>query len=285
MRLPRRLYREAAAFVAATIALGAFGLVKAEDQRAARAHYLGNAGVMVEHGTTKILFDPLFREDFNEYELVPPALQRMLLAADAPWDGVDAVFVSHYHDDHYDPGLLLAYLKAHPGIHLYAPAQAVEGLHAAVNPADAGVFERIHGLALVYGDAPLRIEMDSLLIEALFVPHSGWPGSNLDVENLAFRVTLDGVATVTHLGDADSDTAHFARGTAHWHERRTQLVMPPYWFFYGADKGRDLLQSLNADHAVGVHVPKSVPDEPLARPAELQGVDLFTRPGEWRDVQ
>jgi len=249
-----------------------------------RAHYLGNAGVMVEHGATRILFDPLFREDFSEYELVPPDMQRALLAGAAPWDGVDAVFVSHYHDDHYDPALMLEYLKAHPGIHLYAPAQAVEGLHKVASPADGGVFERAHGLVLAYGDSPVRIEMDGLLIEALFIPHSGWPGSNTDVENVAFRVTLDGVATVTHLGDADGDVVHFTGSTAHWQQRRTHLALPPYWFFYGSDKGSFLLQGLNADHAIGVHVPKDVPDEPSARPRELQDINLFTRPGESRDI-
>ncbi|MCI0517713.1 MAG: MBL fold metallo-hydrolase [Woeseiaceae bacterium] len=276
--------RRYAVIVATALFVGFASVAQADDSVTARAHYLGNAGVMVEHGATRILFDPLFREDFDDYELVPPEMQRALLAGAAPWDGVDAVFVSHYHDDHYDPALMVAYLKAHPGIRMYAPAQAVERLHAAASPADGGMFERVHGLALAYGDASIRIEMDSLLIEALFVPHSGWPGSNTEVENLAFRVTLDGAATVTHLGDADGDVVHFAGSAEHWEQRRTHLALPPYWFLYGSDKGSLLLQDLNADHATGIHVPKSVSDDPSARPAALQGIDLFTRPGESRDI-
>lgn len=268
----------------AALALGVTVIAQAGDNPTSRIHYLGNAGVMAEHGETRILFDPLFQEDYNEYELVPPDMQRALLAGAAPWDGVDAVFVSHYHEDHFDPALILAYLKAHPAIELYAPAQAALGLHEAASPADAGIFGRVHGLALAYGDAPLRIEMGGLLIEALFIPHSGWPGSNTEVENLAFRVTLDNVTTVTHLGDADGDVVHFAGSAAYWEQRRTHLALPPYWFFYGADKGSDLLHGLNADRAVGVHVPKNVPDESGARPAELRGIDLLTRPGESRDI-
>jgi L-ascorbate metabolism protein UlaG (beta-lactamase superfamily) len=273
-----------ATVVAAAITFGVAGVSRADDIPTSRAHYLGNAGVMVEHGATKILFDPLFDEDFNEYELVPPDMQRALLAGAAPWDGVDAVFVSHYHDDHYDPALMLSYLKANPGIVLYAPAQAVDSLHESASLADAGVFQRVRSLALAYGDAAMRIEMEGLLIEALFVPHSGWPGSNTEVENISWRVTLEGVATVTHLGDADGDVVHFEQSAGHWQQRPTHLALPPYWFYYGSDKGGVLLQGLNADRVIGVHVPKNVPDEPSARAPELQGVDLFTRPGESRDI-
>ncbi len=273
-----------AAIVAAAMGFGVTEVSQADDGPASRAHYLGNAGVMVEHGATRILFDPLFSEDFNEYELVPPDMQQALLTGTAPWDGVDAVFVSHYHDDHYDPALMLSYLKAHPGIVLYTPAQAVDSLHEVASPADAEVFQRVRSIALAYRDAAMQIEMEGLLIEALFVPHSGWPGSNTDVENISWRVTLEGVTTVTHLGDADGDIVHFTASAGHWEQRRTHFAMPPYWFFYGSDKGARLVQSLNADHVIGVHVPKNIPDESSSRQSELQGVDLFTRPGELRDI-
>jgi L-ascorbate metabolism protein UlaG (beta-lactamase superfamily) len=183
----------------------------ANEHATSRAHYLGNAGVMVEHGATKILFDPLFRQAFDEFELVPPDIERALLAGEPPWDGIDAVFVSHYHEDHYDPVLMLSYLRAHPAIELYAPAQAVDGLREVRASADDGVFDRVHSLAIAYGDAPVRIEMDGLLIEAVHIPHTGWPERWTDVENISFRVTLDDVTTVTHLGDADADVAHFEK--------------------------------------------------------------------------
>ena len=254
----------------------------ADEFGMSRAHYLGNEGVMVEHGATKILFDPLFRQGFDEFELVPPDIERALLAGTPPWDGIDAVFVSHYHEDHYDPALMLSYLRAHPTIELYAPAQAVDGLRDVEDSADDGVFDRVHGLVIAYGDAPVRIEMDGLLIEAVHIPHAQerWA----DVENISFRVTLDDVTTVTHLGDADADVAHIEKNAEHWEQRRSQLAMPPFWHFRTQERRDTLIPRLNADHAIGVHVRKDIPDEPSERPIELQGVDLFTRPGETRDI-
>jgi L-ascorbate metabolism protein UlaG (beta-lactamase superfamily) len=254
----------------------------ADDHVVSRAHYLGNGGVMVERGDTKILFDPLFREDYGLYELLPRDLERALFAAAPPWDGIDAVFISHNHDDHFDPALILSYLQAHPDVELYAPAQAVYGLHQLDVPPDDGVFGRVHTVSLDYGDPPTRTEMKGLLIEAVRIPHNGWPIRNSNVENIAFRITIDDVTTVTHLGDAHAEVAHFE--ASHWNQRRTHLALPPYWLLDTPEKRNILSTHIHADHSVGVHVPSKIADEPAARPIELQGVDLFTRPGETRNI-
>ena len=49
------------------------------------------------------------------------------------------------------------------------------------------------------------IEFGPLLVEAVRIPHSGWPDHRADVENIVFRVTLDKETTVMHFGDADVD--------------------------------------------------------------------------------
>lgn len=276
---------KSALIIATTIVLVACGSAQSADENtASRAHYLGNEGVMVEHGATKILFDPLFRRDYGEYELVPPDMERALLAGAAPWDGIDAVFISHYHGDHFDPGLMLSYVRAHPAIELYAPAQAVAGLRDVAGRNDDDVFERVHGLALDYGDAPVRRELDSLSIEAALIPHVGWPEEMTDVENVAFRVTLNGVTTVTHLGDADARDEHFAKAPENGDKRRSHLSLLPFWFFLSHEGREILMRRIDSARAVGIHVPKDIPDEPSERPIELQGVDLFTRPGETRDI-
>ena len=256
----------------------------ADEFGMSRAHYLGNAGVMVEHGETKILFDPLFRQAFEEWELVPPDIERALLAGESPWDGIDAVFISHFHGDHFDPALMLSYLRMYPAIELYAPAQAVDGLREVSASADGGLFDRVHSLAIAYGNAPVRLDMHGLLIEAVYMPHSGWPERNLDVENISFRVTLDGITTVTHLGDADADVVHFEKTTEHWQQRQSQLAMPPYWHLRTQERRDRLIPRLHAAHTIGVHVRKAIPDDPSERPIEFQGVDLFTLPGETRDI-
>ena len=49
---------------------------------AATAQYLANAAVLVTNRGTKVVFDPLFRNDFGSYERVPEAMERALFAGE-----------------------------------------------------------------------------------------------------------------------------------------------------------------------------------------------------------
>lgn len=257
-------------------------LLSAAARAESTAMYIANEGVLVSHEETKILFDPLASDSYGQYELIPAAMKADLMAGAAPFDGVDAVLVSHYHGDHFAPADILALLRARPSVHLYAPVQAISGMRDLAVPDDAALFERVVGVDLEYGDTPMTITADGLLIEAVRIPHSGWPTRRTDVENIAFRVTLDDAATVLHLGDADTRDVHFARDEDFWEERQTHMAFPPYWYFLSGN-GRAVLEDrLNPGHAVGIHVPSDVPDNPEKRDPELDGYDIFTHPGEGR---
>ena len=84
----------------------------ADNEQTWRVHYLANAGVMIARGDTKILFDPFFRNDYGQYDLVPPEMEAELFAGLPPWDGIDAIFISHHHDDHFDPAVVMKYLQS-----------------------------------------------------------------------------------------------------------------------------------------------------------------------------
>jgi len=261
------------------------GLVVAKTPDAAEvssARYLANEGVMVEQGETKVVFDPLFRNNYGQYRLLPKSMEEALFAGIAPFDGIDAVFISHHHGDHFSPVDILRLLKLQPDIHLYAPTQAMRGLREVAQLDDESVFQRVTAVDLSYMDAPVTLEMEGLLIEAVRIPHSGWPTGRVDVENISWRVTLNETTTVLHMGDADPNDVHFKRDAAYWQMRHTNMAFPPYWFF-GSSGGNAILEHrIKPDHSVGVHVPVSIPAEPALRPAGLRIHDLFTRPGETR---
>ena len=251
---------------------------------AATAQYLANAAVLVTNRETKVVFDPLFRNDFGTYERVPESMERALFAGEPPFDGLDAVFISHYHEDHFSAVDVLRLLEARPGLRLYAPAQAVAGMRQVASGRLDAVMYRVNAIALEYQDAPVSLEHGPLLIEAVRVPHSGWPDRQQQVENIAFRVTLDTETTVVHLGDADASDAHFAHDGSYW-RRRTDVAFPPYWFFL-SESGRQVLERRIAPtRSIGVHVPADVPSRAADRAPELRGHELFTEPGEVRAIR
>lgn len=257
----------------------------ADDEQTWGAYYLANSGVMIAHNNTKVLFDPFFRNDYGQYELVPSEMEAAILAGAPPWDGIDAVFISHHHSDHFDPKVVMNYLRHWPAIKLYAPQQAVTALQALDEAANEAVMERVNSIQLERDSAAVRLNMDGLQIEAVRIAHGGWPNRNADVENIVFRVTLDNAATVMHIGDADAGREHYVPHVSFWQGRATDLALVPVWLML-TDKGRYVLDEyIDAGHEIGVHVYKSVPDNPDSRPPEFEGLDIFTEPGETRHFE
>ena len=249
------------------------------------AFYLANEGVMVTDGDTKILFDPLFPDSYGQYLLVPEAIKAALFAGEAPFVDVDAIFVSHYHGDHFSPDQVLALMKAQPQIQLYAPAQAVIAMRTEATAEEAMVFERVNSVSLEYKDTPVTLNMQNLLVEAVRIPHSGWPTGRLDVENIVWRVTINDGTTVLHMGDADPNDVHFASDAAYWNRNTPNMAFPPYWFF-SSNSGRQILQDrIKTGSSVGIHVPYTIPSDPIRRPRELRGADIFTQSGETRTIR
>ena len=255
----------------------------AEEPRT-RVLYIANMGAMIERGETKIVFDPLFRNDYGTYDPVPVETEVALMAGLAPWDGIDAVFISHHHGDHFDPATILQLLKAQPAIELFGPEQAAAAIRELVTDPENPVLKRVHGLSLENGMTATDVVLGPLLVEAARIRHSGWPSYHADVENIVFRVTLDSETTVMHFGDADPADGHFAISPAHWEERHSHLALPPYWFFLSSEGRQILRDRIGADEVIGMHVPTKVPDDPELRRESLRDVDLFVMPGESRTL-
>lgn len=254
----------------------------AHDDNDWGAHYLANAGVMIARGDTKILFDPFFRNGFGVYDVVPQDIEAALFAGTPPWDGIDAIFISHYHGDHFEPAVVVDFLRRWDGVELYAPQQAVDALMEVDAENLDALRKRVHAIRLERDSEALTLTADDLLIEAVRVAHAGWPRRHTQVENIVYRVTLDESATVMHLGDADSGNEHYVPHASHWRKRQSDLALVPVWLML-TDKGRHVIDThIDADHEIGIHVYKSVPDDPADREPKFDGLDIFAEPGETR---
>lgn len=249
-----------------------------DGEAAATARYIANEGVMISKGDTKILFDPLFRNSFGNYRLPSAASIEAMMAGAPPFDGIDVVFISHSHGDHFSSKDANAFLAGNLGATLVAPEQAVAAMKYVDNWEDA--FEtRVTSVALERGDAPAKFEFGSIAVSAVRIPHAGWPG-RANVQNIVYRVTLDDDVTVMHMGDADVNDEHYAPYKDHWMSKKTDTGFPPYWFFLMPGGEEILKDRLNIQHAVGVHVPVKVPTDLITT-----GKDFLSEPGETRPIQ
>jgi len=241
--------------------------------------YLGNEGVLVEQGNTRILFDPLFRLENAEYLAVPDHIENALVSGEPPFDGVDALMITHNHVDHFSPNLVLNFLTLNPAVRLYAPAQVIEKLQSFGASQEADLPHRATGLYLSLDGAPLSQETDGMKVEFLRIPHSGWPSSNATTQNLVYRITLPNGSAVIHLGDSEARFESFERFRSFWQARDNDLVLAPFWFMQSAEGQRILTELMRARKTVGIHVPAGVAEDSRARASEFRDLSLMVTPG------
>jgi len=265
--------------LAIAVSICAGGLLYADDLLVAK--YLANEGVLIIHGETKVVFDPLFDEDYGTYELVPKDLERDLFTGAPPFDGLDAVFVSHHHGDHFSPERMLQLMKAHPNLQLFGPRQAIDSMP--IDPADSELRGRLHTVAPGQ-EGKFTMVVGDIEVSAVRIPHAGWPTRNAEIENIVFKVSLDKTATVLHMGDAHTDPTFFDQQADYWAERHMHLALPPYWFFLSNGGKKILDDHIHAGETFGIHVPSSVPDSPAQYPQELRGRTLLSVPGEEKRI-
>jgi L-ascorbate metabolism protein UlaG (beta-lactamase superfamily) len=239
------------------------------------ALYLGNEAVLVTSGDQKVLFDPFFHNGYRVYQLVPEEITRKIFAGTPPFDDINAVFVSHSHGDHFAADMMLKYMQTNQQVKFVAPEQAVKLLLAL--PGSEDVAARITSVKMGLGDALWRATLGGLEVEAVRIPHAGWPG-RANIENIVFRVQLNESQSVTHLGDADVNGDHYRPYERHWHGNETDLAFPPYWFLESTRGRKILKEQMNTNTSIGIHVPIETP-EALTR----SGEDFFSIPGESRD--
>ena len=245
-----------------------------------QATYLGNEGVMVARGETKILFDAFYANSYGQYALVPDEISDAMLAGEAPYDGVDAIFVSHVHGDHFTAEPAIAYMRQQDEVHLYGSNQVIEAIASAGVAEDAPLMTRIHGFDIAPDDQGEHFDVGALSVDVVAIPHAG---NRPAIQNFAWRVTLDDNTTVIHLGDAGTVRADFERHRDHFSAKKTHAAFPPYWFI-GDDNGEAILEDfIAANQATGIHVPARAAGNGDKWRADAGG-DLFTDPGESRHI-
>lgn len=243
------------------------------------ATYLANEGIMIESGEYKVLFDPFFHNDYGTYQLVPEAIMTAIMNNTAPYNNIDAIFVSHSHGDHFVADDMLEYLQKYSDVKLIAPAQALEKM-ASLSGFDT-IKNQLTSIELEYGDQAVSMTVDGIHIEAVRIPHAGWPG-RADISNIVFRVSLpngESSSTVVHMGDADPKDEHYRPYTDFWGLNKPNIAFPPYWFFLTLQGNYILDTHINATKNIGVHVPLKIPTS-----LKDSGKPYFSVPGENTEV-
>ena len=229
--------------------------------------YVANAGVLLETGKSKFLIDSPIRESIPPYTVPSPELRDRVESAKPPYDGVSAILVTHWHEDHFSAPAIAAALRNSSSTVLLSSAEIVDR----VRKADPSLTpERFRPTTPAAG-ASERAEVNGVPIHVLRLRHSA---RRLPEQHVGFLI--EGCRTVLHVGDADSDDENFAM-------LRTlpavQVGVLPYWYMLEDRERQMVARAIRPSRIIGVHLPPEEAKEVATKVASVPNLLLLTTPG------
>ena len=231
-------------------------------ETAAKVHYIANEGFLIEVGAKKVLIDALFDDQSITYCHVPDemTLQKME-NAEAPFDGVDLILVTHSHQDHFSPHSVMRRLRNDPTAVVIGPPQMVAALRAA-GTTEKELEERIVEVDLELYDST-ALDVAGIGVRAFRLKHSEYvvedpqTGEKVDrhrnVENLIYLIEVGG-ARFLHVGDATlfQNPELFNDGVF----EKVDLDIVFLEYFDWSEETKTILDRwMNPDHVVFMHLP------------------------------
>jgi L-ascorbate metabolism protein UlaG (beta-lactamase superfamily) len=215
--------------------------------------YIANQGVLIAAGGTQVLIDGLHRQYRASYPFLPEPHREQIETAQAPFDEIDLILVSHVHLDHFHPEAVARHLRHNAGAILVSSEQVARELETRADY--SAIRSRVTTVT-----PPLRQRVATIAggiqIELLGIGHGS--GRNAAVQNLGHIVTLGG-KKVLHIGDASTEDASIFEAL-NLDEARIDVAFLPVWFLTSGEGATIVRQHIRPAHIVAVHMPAEAPE-------------------------
>jgi L-ascorbate metabolism protein UlaG (beta-lactamase superfamily) len=221
--------------------------------------YVANEGVLISAGDERVLIDGLHREYSASYPFLPEPHRSAIESAQAPFDGVDIVLVSHRHLDHFHPESVGRHLVSAREAVLVSSAQVVGEVEAQF--ADfASIRSRVTAVTPSVG-ARTTTRVSGIDLVVLGVGHGS--GRHSGIQNLGHVVTMGG-RKFLHLGDASTeDRTIFEK--LRLHQDGIDVAFLPIWFLTEPDGQAIVRDLIRPREIVAVHMPAGEATDARAR--------------------
>ncbi len=151
--------------------------------------YLQNDGVLISDGTKKVLIDAIINP-LSGWINLDPAENSKLTNAQAPYDDVDLVLITHNHGDHYSISNVNTHMNNNPNGKVIAPPQVMVNFSG----------PQFLNISPAFSESESLI-VNGIELEVLHIRHFDAFGNDFsDVENFAYLINIGGL-NILHLGD------------------------------------------------------------------------------------
>ncbi len=236
--------------------------------------YLGNDGILIEAGDTKIVVDAL-QTIATTFIPVPPDELDRLERGEPPFDGVDLALVTHVHADHFDARSVQRFLDNNPQSRLIAPPQVRAAL------ADT---EQVDDIAPEPGMSA-DIQIAGARIRVLHTEHFNQFGLDFsDIENFAYLIDI-GSQRLLHAGDINSTVENLEPFTLA-NEGIDVAFLPTFAEQLTTEIAAIVEEQIAPNRVVGLHLLESVREEEAEAVMDLYSDGFaFTTPLDQRTFE
>ncbi len=216
------------------------------DGKKAQITYVGNSGFLIKIGDKKILIDALFKGFKGQYNL-PQKVQDKLTLAQALFDDVDLILVTHGHGDHINKDMVLQHLKNNPKAIFASTQQIIKALK--------GSTDRFIGFNPTEEKSESKV-INGISIETFYLPH----GPKSRIINIGFLISVNGV-TFFQTGDVDFDQFTFKEfRSLELPEKNIDLLFIQHYYLLGKPvRTKFINKAIAAKYIIPIHYQYTTP--------------------------
>jgi L-ascorbate metabolism protein UlaG (beta-lactamase superfamily) len=211
--------------------------------------YVANAGMLVTVDGHDLLIDAPIRQGIPPYPTSAPEDRRRLESAEPPYDRVEAILITHWHEDHFSAEAIAAHLSANPRATVISSPEVIDRIRVVAPRLESA---RLRGCLPAAGQADVT-RIGDLTVRILRIRHN--TTRRLPEQHVGFLV--GDARTVLHVGDADPAADNFALLTT---LPRVDIALLPYWYVLTDDSRRFVAASIAPRRIVAMHLPVAETD-------------------------
>ena len=256
------------------------GVFPEQPNQSVDVTYLGNEGFLLEANGYKVLIDGPNTSDQGIYQTLPLPLRKKMANAEASFNAIDLLLITHAHHDHFDPELSVRHLLSNKRATLISTSQVIEEL--ARQEGYEEVKDRVILTAAKRGEGE-TMAFDGIVLDIAnlnHVPNRKWePGYRSELDNLVFLIRL-GDMLIMHTGDSIFGIEQGTVKSLGWPEKHVDLVFMEY--FDRSDYSRDfVLQQMKPEFIIPMHIPPGTLEQDSGNFLSVYpGAISFTAPPE-----